>query len=232
MGRLNGGLLLTGKITTILVYIVSMEKPVEFGDIAELETQRSNVAAFYDHAAPEYVEALESKTEYQLPRIIREVYNKYGIKDGSVLDIGCGIGKIKDYLGPVFTYQGIDLSPGMVNEAKKNGFDAQLGPVEELIKSFGDKSVDHITAMTMLYFVKDWEGLAREFERVARKSIFVSLDQFESKLIQMMKTKGIDLYNHDASAIHDPTEVQKNVFIWKRAGTEDRVYGDIVFKKF
>jgi len=209
-----------------------MEKPVEFGRISELETQRSNVAAFYDHAAPEYVEALESKTEYQLPRIIREVYDKYGIKDGSVLDIGCGIGKIKDYLGPAFTYQGIDLSPGMVEEARKRGFDARLGPAEELIKSFGDKSVDHITAMTSLNFIKEWELLAAEFERVARNTIFVALDQYEPKLIQMMKAKGIDLYNHEASAIHDPTEMQKDVFIWKRAGTEDRVYGDIVFKKF
>ncbi len=209
-----------------------MEKRSENREQFKLERQRSNVAAFYDKAAPEYIESLESKTEYQLPRIVKEIFKKYGIEEGSVLDVGCGVGKIRDYLGDKFSYQGIDISQGMVEEAKKRGFDAQAGPAEELVRMFGDKSVDHITALTSLYFIKDWESLAKEFERVARKSIFVSLDHFEPKIIEMMKNKGIDLYNHSASAIHDPTEVLKDVFLWKRVGTEDRIYGDVVFKLF
>ncbi len=119
----------------------------------------------------------------------------------------------------------------MIEEAKKRGFEGHIGAVEDVIETFGDKSVDHITALSSLYFIKDWEKLAKEFERVARQSIFVSLEQFEPRIIEMMKRRGINIYNHASSAIQNPTEVTQNVSLWKRPQTEDRILGDLVFKK-
>ena len=85
----------------------------------ELEIQRRNVVLLYDRAAPVYDQSFEGKAEYQIPRILLETYQKYGITEGILLDIGCGTGKLKEYLGNSFTYEGIDISPAMIEEAKK-----------------------------------------------------------------------------------------------------------------
>lgn len=195
--------------------------------------QRANVANLYDEAAAVYDESFDGKAEYQIPGKLIETYANHGITDGEILDIGCGTGKLKEYLGDGFTYKGIDISPAMVELAKKRGFEGFVGPAEDVIATLPDKSVDHITALSSLYFVKDWENLAKQLERVARKSIFVSLEQFEPEVIQMMKARGIDVYNHSADAIEDPKEVIRNTFLWVRPTTEERVeiFGDLVFKK-
>ena len=161
------------------------------------------------------------------------MYEKYGIKDGVILDIGCGTGKLREYLGDSFIYKGIDISAQMAEVAKKRGFEVQIGPIEELVKTFADKSVDHITAVSSLFFTKDWGDLTKEFERIARKSIFVSLEQFEPEVIEKMKEQGINVFNHSASEIQDPTEIIKNTFLWVRPTSEERVeiFGDLVFKK-
>lgn len=198
----------------------------------ELETQRKNVTLLYDEVAPVYDESFEGKAEYQIPRILLETYQKHGIIEGNILDVGCGTGKLREYLGDSFNYQGIDISPAMIEEAKKRGFEGHIGAVEDIIKTFCNKSIDHIVALSSLYFIKDWEKLAKEFERVARQSIFVSLEQFEPRIIEMMKGRGINIYNHTASVIQNPTDIIQNVFLWKRPNTDDRISGDLVFKKF
>jgi ubiquinone/menaquinone biosynthesis C-methylase UbiE len=200
---------------------------------AEIERQRKNVAELYEHAAPVYDESFDGKAEYQIPLKLIETYRRHGITGGEILDIGCGTGKLREYLGDGFTYKGIDLSPAMIELAEKRGFDGFVGPVEDVIATFEDKSVDHITALASLNFVKDWENLAKEFERVARKSIFVSLEQFSPEIITMMKARGIDIYNHSADDISDPKEVTKNIFLWIRPTVDERVeiFGDLVFKQ-
>jgi ubiquinone/menaquinone biosynthesis C-methylase UbiE len=197
----------------------------------ELETQRKNVTLLYDETASVYDESFEGKAEYQIPKILREIYRKHGILEGTILDVGCGTGKLREYLGDSFTYNGIDISSAMIEEAKKRGFKGYVGAVEDVIKGFEDKSIDHITALSSLYFIKDWKDLVKEFERVARKSIFVSLEQFEPKIVEMMKKRGINIYNHSASTIQNPTETIENTFLWKRPNTDDRISGDLVFKK-
>ncbi len=199
----------------------------------EIERQRKNVTELYEHAAPIYDESFDGKVEYQTPHRLIETYQKHGITEGEILDIGCGTGKLKEYLGEGFKYKGIDISPAMIELAKKRGFEGFVGPVEDVIATFEDKSVDHITALASLNFVKDWENVAKQFERVARKSIFVSLEQFTPEMIEAIKSRGIDLYNHSANAISDPKEVTRNIFLWIRPTTEERVevYGDLVFKK-
>ena len=200
-------------------------------DVEELEMQRDNVIRLYNEAASIYDESFEGKAEYQIPRILLETYQKYGITEGIILDVGCGTGKLREYLGDSFTYKGIDISPMMIEEAKKRGFEGFVGPVEDVIETLADKSVDHITALSSLYFVKDYEKLIQEFERVARKSIFISLEQFQPEIIEIMKGRCINIYNHPASVIQNPTEVIKDTFLWKRPNTEDKIFGDLVFKQ-
>jgi ubiquinone/menaquinone biosynthesis C-methylase UbiE len=195
----------------------------------ENEIQRENVANLYNEAAPIYDDSFEGKAEYQIPKILKEIYEKYSIVGGLILDVGCGTGKLKEYLGESFDYEGIDLSPAMIEQAQKRGYVGQVGAVESVIKTLPDKSVDHVVALSSLYFIRDIENLLKEFERVARKSFFVSFEYFEPETIEMMKNKGIKIYNHPNSLIRNPTEVASNTFLWKRPNTEQKIFGDIVF---
>src|SRR5437868_2586331 len=109
----------------------------------ELERQRGSVTRLYDKAAPIYDELFEGKTEQTITPNLVKMYEKYGIKEGTILDIGCGTGKLMEYLGGNFIYKGIELSPLMAEGAKKRGYEVHVGPVEEQIQMFADKSVDH-----------------------------------------------------------------------------------------
>ncbi len=200
-------------------------------EVAEIEKQRRSVAGFYDGIASVYDDEFENKAEYKIPSILKDLYNKYEIKNGSILDIGCGTGKLKEYIGDDFNYEGVDISPAMAEEAKRRGFDVHVGPFEDVISTFPDKSVDHIVALSSLYFVKDFVLLFREFERVARKSICVSLEHFEPSVIRTMEERGIQIYNHNSLSVENPTELIRDVFLWKRPSTDDKITGDILFKK-
>lgn len=200
----------------------------------ELDKQRENVTRLYDSVAPIYDDLFEGKAENQITPKLVEVYKGYGINEGTILDLGCGTGKLIEYLGRNFTYKGIDISSQMAEKAKKRGYEVFVGPIDEKVKEFADKSVDHIVAVSSLFFVKDWAVVAKEMQRVARKSIFVSLEQFEPEVIEQMKQLGINIYNHSASEIKTPTKVYKNTFLWVRPTTKERVeiFGDLVFKKY
>ncbi len=193
--------------------------------------QRDNVAKLYDEMAQKYDEEFESKADYQVPPILLEIYERCGINGGSVLDVGSGTGKLKRYLGESFEYKGIDISPNMAQEARNRGYEVIVGAAEEVLENMPDKSVDNVVALSSLYFIKDFPKLVAQFERIARKSVFMTLEQFTPEIVEFMKGQGIQLYNHDASLIIIPTETTKNIYLWKRPVTGEKVFGDIVFKK-
>ena len=104
-----------------------------------LEKQRLNVAGLYEGMSAVYDAHFEGKADYQVPKLVLETYAKHRIVGGEILDIGCGTGKLRQYLGDNFTYSGIDISPGMIGEAKKKGYNGLVGPVEDVIKNIPDK---------------------------------------------------------------------------------------------
>lgn len=195
-----------------------------------LKNQHKSVKDLYNSVADKYEEELEGKAEYQAPFLLREIYKKYNIVDGVVLDIGCGTGKIMEYLGDKFSYSGIDISENMVKLAEKRGIKGYVGPVEDVIKTMEDKSVDHIIALSSLYFIEDFSGLIKEFERVARKSFLLTLEQFNPEVTTLMEGRGIQIFNHSLGLIQNPADVVRDTYLWKRPHTEDQIYGDVVFK--
>jgi len=203
---------------------------METPETENLELQRINITRLYDRAAPVYNERYEGEADYQIPGLLKDIYKENGIESGLILDVGCGTGRIIDHLGDSFTYKGIDISPAMAIESNKKGLGVEVGPVEDIIRRFPDKSVDHITSLSTIYFIKDFAGLMKEFERVARKSIFISLENFDNETIESMKNLGINIYNHNSSVVDDPKEVKKNVYLWNKPENKEKVYGDVVFK--
>ncbi len=196
-----------------------------------LTSQQEQVRDLYDGIAERYDSDFEAKAEYAAPGYLIKMFSDAGISGGSILDVGCGTGKLREYLGDKFQYAGIDLSPKMLSVAEGRGYSVEQGVALEILKKHSDRSVDHIVSLSSLYFMEDFHALVAEFERIARKSMFVTLEQFPPETIKMMHDRGIAIYNHPTSAIDNPTNTLSGVYLWKRPGTDQKIYGDVVFKK-
>jgi ubiquinone/menaquinone biosynthesis C-methylase UbiE len=142
----------------------------------------------------------------------------------------CGTGKLKDYLGELFTYIGIDLSEKMLDEAKKRGFEVHRGPLEKVIKNFADRSVDHVVCVGVSGFVENLDGLVKEFLRVAKKSVLFAVEQLPEDLVTHMKEyRRIQIHNHPQFLLKTSTEQIKGVPFWR---SEDGiVLADVYFQK-
>lgn len=193
--------------------------------------QQEHVKNLYEDIAERYDTDYEQKAEYAAPQYLIEAFRDAGIENGHILDIGCGTGRLKEYLGDNFQYNGIDLSPKMLSIAEGRGYHIEQGAALEILQKQKDKSFDHVVALSSLYFMEDFPALVAEIERVARKSIFLTLEQFQPETIEMMRDRGIAIHNHPINEVANPTKVLRDVHLWKRPGTEQKICGDVVFKK-
>ena len=86
-----------------------------------------------------------------------------------VLEIGCGPGeateRVTRELGA--TVVAVDISPRMVDLAKRRGVDARAGDVQEL--DFGDESFDCALAAWVLFHAQDVDRAVGELARVLRR---------------------------------------------------------------
>ena len=84
-----------------------------------------------------------------------------------VLEVGCGTGLIMRGLdGRARRLVGVDISPGMLAEARRRGFDVFEGRAEKL--PFADASFDLVYSFKVLAHVPDIELALREMARVLR----------------------------------------------------------------
>jgi ubiquinone/menaquinone biosynthesis C-methylase UbiE len=195
------------------------------------DIQIKNVSKYYDDVANIYDSVFEIKSEYQISKILVDIFERNKITSGLILDIGCGTGGLKKSLDNNFRYKGIDVSAKMAEKARSVGYEVIIGSAEEKIASFADKSVDHVVALSSVYFIENIEKLVKEFERVSRKTIFISFEKFEPGVIEIMKKKGINIFNHDPTIVSNPTEHIKNIYLWKSPTLGNKINGDIIFKR-
>lgn len=84
-----------------------------------------------------------------------------------VLEVGCGTGLIMRGLeGRAKTLKGVDISPGMLAEARRRGFDVYEGRAESL--PFADGSFDLVYSFKVLAHVPEIERALGEMARVLR----------------------------------------------------------------
>lgn len=102
--------------------------------------------------------------------LIAELHAKPG---GKVLDVGCGTGRLGDYvanlLGPDSRVLGVDPLPLRIEiAARKNPrFEARVGRAEDL-SQFPDSDFDALYANSVFHWVEDKPRALREFFRVLK----------------------------------------------------------------
>jgi ubiquinone/menaquinone biosynthesis C-methylase UbiE len=151
---------------------------------------------FYDSVASEYENIINSpEVNAKLMPKIKELFIKYNITEGSILDVGCGPGNLKSVLGDKFNYTGIDVSEKMLFEAKEKGYQVIKGRTEDEITKIHDKSVDYIISSSTLHVVKDLNTVIENFDRIANKGWLITLPDITENF---MKNFPVDepLYNH------------------------------------
>jgi ubiquinone/menaquinone biosynthesis C-methylase UbiE len=198
-----------------------------------MHVNKSAVSAFYDSIADSYETEFEAKSDYKVPKLLREEFvrhrfNTDPINADSILDVGCGTGKLKEYLENKFVMYGIDVSAQMISKARLRVYDnLYLGPAEEILSQLPSKSVDHIVALSSLYFIKDITSVVEEFIRIARKSIFVTLEFFDEETKAAMRAHAIEIYNHRWD--EHLSSIGRH-HLWTRPSNKKEIRGHIIHK--
>lgn len=104
-----------------------------------------------------------------------DTYLKEVILPGTVLEVGCGSGKVHVLLGNR-PYIGVDISESMLELHRKAFPDSQLHKVEPYILPFDDNSQDVVLCISVLQHIDCAEigKLLAELCRVARKKLIIS----------------------------------------------------------
>ncbi len=186
---------------------------------------------FFDDFANSY-EDITSSLGYSLFDLTKSMYEKYGINDGAILDVGCGTGKLKLVLGNNYKYTGVDFSKNMLSVAKSRGYQIIEGYLEDVVNVIGDKSYDHVLCLSVLYFVEDAEPIIKKLEKIARKSLIIGFEKYTQKQLNLVFNgyEGVKRYNHSSALVKNPTEILRDRLFWTYASGET-IYGDFVFKK-
>ncbi len=154
------------------------------------------VDKLYDSVADEYEELINSpKVNAQLMFQLKNIFDKYGITGGSILDLGCGPGNLSTTLVQNFIYTGIDISEKMLLKAKEKGYDIIKGKIEDLLKTIPSKSFDYVVSLSAFYFIKDINSLIPELDRIAKKAWLISLADITETYAKAFSIHA-PLYNH------------------------------------
>ena len=125
---------------------------------------------------------------------------------------------------------GIEISPVMAQKANERGYSkVQYGLAEEVLGTYQTKSVDHVVACSSLYFIENIDLVVWESLRIARKSVFVSLEQFDEETREVMLHNGIRIYNHHRNKFGNSVVI-RNTHLWTRPSNGKKIFGDIVHK--
>lgn len=133
-----------------------------WGALQQQDKHFDGVADEYDESLPEHVMAHLTARRVAFSRAL--------VPSGKVLDVGCGTGRFLASM-PTTGYElhGIDISAGMLEEARGRGLDVVEGSSGDL--PFADDSFDLVVTFAVLHHLIDPElvrATLREIVRVTR----------------------------------------------------------------
>lgn len=102
-----------------------------------------------------------------------QIFRQHAPSPANLLDIGCGVGTISEYLGHelgLAQVHGIDVSENLVSEAVKRGVRARQVDLDASPLPFPDASFDAVFCGEVIEHVLDTDRLLDEIERVLTPS--------------------------------------------------------------
>jgi predicted TPR repeat methyltransferase len=137
------------------------------GDPAR-EALHGYVRTLFDQYAPRFDRAL-ADLSYSAPEKLRDAVTKHGARFGTMLDLGCGTGLAGAAFRPhVDWLVGVDLSPKMIEQARKKGLYDRLA-VGDIVPFLGEQdaaSAHLIIAADVFAYVADFAAVCAAVARV------------------------------------------------------------------
>lgn len=163
-----------------------------------------SVEEYYDKFADSYDDFTENpKFNAQHVKEAVKIFHRRNYQQGSILDIGCGTGKLKELLQGDFEYTGIDISAKILDIAAQRGYKTIHKPIETALAEIETKSFDFVFCLSCLLLVEDAATAIEHMRRIARKTIIISLDEATEKFI---KNAPVALYDHSKITFKDAIE--------------------------
>jgi predicted TPR repeat methyltransferase len=126
------------------------------------------VRTLFDQYAARFDRALED-LKYAAPEMLREAVAKHGARFGTMLDLGCGTGLAGTAFRPLVDWLvGVDLSPNMVEEARRKGIYDRfvVGDIVEFLREQPERSEQLIIAADVFAYIGDFAEACAAVARV------------------------------------------------------------------
>lgn len=126
------------------------------------------VRTLFDQYAPRFDRALED-LGYRAPALLRDAVTRHGARFGTVLDLGCGTGLAGAAFRPHADWlSGVDLSPGMIEEARRKGIYDRLavGDIAQFLAGQPHASAHLVIAADVFAYVADLADVCAAVARV------------------------------------------------------------------
>lgn len=148
---------------------------MRLGDAEVKQMPKAYVQALFDQYAPRFEDVLINDLDYRAPSLIfkavlaARVAAKKPAFFRRTIDLGCGTGlAAAAFAKQVDHFIGIDLSPGMIREARATGLYAEL-EVDDMIEALrgrADASADLVVAADAFVYLSDLAPVLSEAARV------------------------------------------------------------------
>lgn len=164
--------------------------------------------------------------------LLRELFDTGDI----ILDAGCGYGALFDLLPQGILYHGIDISPDLIDVAKRRHPDsADLFSVGDIrsMSQFSDKHFDYAICRSIDGMLREnlgnevWQAAERELCRVAKRLILLGYGRPEVYLEfdtnEMPSSDEIERRRQLAESAHDESEQRKQLELRKELRRQKRL---------
>ena len=145
---------------------------------------RKDNRSYYDDFANWYEKERHGGYHALIDQMQIEVASPFA-QDQDLLEIGCGTGMILKELDPIARHAvGIDISPGMLQQAQDRGLNVVVGSATDL--PFSDASFDFVCSFKVLAHIEDIKKTMSEVGRVLRPGGRAALEFYNKKSIRSL----------------------------------------------
>ena len=176
------------------------------------------VESLFDDYANRFDEALVEKLEYQTPKILSDIIQKFDKRDtlGSILDLGCGTGLFgREVRGICDNLEGIDLSRAMLTRAyEKNIYNKLYQTDISDYLANAQLDFDYFVAADVFVYMGDLSDvfrLVRSNNQRPGKLVF-STEHLEGKGFQLRNTGRYAHSRHYVERLCDEHNYRLNYF--------------------